>query len=103
MSLRLQVLLEAQDEFDAAQAYLNREATGAGDSFALHVQQAFDAILEFPESFSFVETLSSRSGYRRALLRKYHYTIVFKVIGESVAVVAVAHTSRRPNYWLKRL
>jgi uncharacterized protein YkwD len=26
-----------------------------------------------------------------------------KVIGENVAVVAVAHTSRRPNYWLSRL
>jgi plasmid stabilization system protein ParE len=103
MSLRLQVLSEVQDEFDAAHAYLNREAPGAGDSFAFHVQEAFDAMIENPEPFSFVETLPSSSGYRRALLRKYHYTVVFKVIGESVAVVAVAHTSRRPNYWLKRL
>lgn len=45
MSLRLKVLSAAQEEFDAAQSYLNREALGAGDSFAAHVQLAFDAMI----------------------------------------------------------
>ena len=102
MHRRLKILPAARQEFKDARLYLEREAPGTGHAFASLVQESFDAMLHNPEAFAFVETLSSRFGYRRALLRKYRYTIVFKVIGENVTVVAAAHTSRRPNYWIDR-
>ncbi len=41
-------------------------------------------------------------GYRKAILERFPYKIVFKVIdGNSVLVVAFAHHKQR-NYWRKR-
>jgi plasmid stabilization system protein ParE len=67
------------------------------------VQNAFDDIVANAELHSFVETLSSRFGYRRVHLRKYHDVIVDRIVGDFAVVVAVSHSSRRPNYWLGRL
>ncbi|RLT05905.1 MAG: type II toxin-antitoxin system RelE/ParE family toxin, partial [Planctomycetota bacterium] len=33
---------------------------------------------------------------------RFPYKIIFEMIQNEVVVLAVAHGSRRPNYWLKR-
>ena len=39
-------------------------------------------------------------GYRRKHLRRYPYSLVYRIEGEDlILVVAVAHSSRKPNYW----
>ena len=40
---------------------------------------------------------------RQAHLRTYPYRIVFIETPDSIRVLAVAHTSRRPGYWLGRV
>lgn len=56
-----------------------------------------------PETFSKVETLPDDAPYRRALLSSFRYTVIFEIVSEEVLIVALAHTSREPNYWLDRL
>jgi toxin ParE1/3/4 len=39
---------------------------------------------------------------RKFLLRQFPYTLVYRVQGEVITVIAVAHQSRQPGYWAKR-
>ncbi len=38
-------------------------------------------------------------GTSRLYLKRFPYTLIFRIEGEYVRVVAVAHQSRRPGYW----
>jgi len=52
--------------------------------------------------FPKLETLPPDQPYRRALLTVFRYAVIFEMVDDSIVVVAVAHTSRAPNYWLSR-
>ncbi len=36
------------------------------------------------------------------LMQKFPFKIIFRQVSSEIHVVAVAHTSRRPNYWTSR-
>jgi len=40
---------------------------------------------------------------RRYVMQAYPYVLPYSVWGDTVRVLAVAHTSRKPGYWLPRL
>ncbi|HXJ91522.1 MAG TPA: type II toxin-antitoxin system RelE/ParE family toxin [Terriglobia bacterium] len=83
-------LIEAQDWYEG-------EAPGLGRRF----RQAIDALTErmsanprqFPVVFKDV---------RRALLRRFPYSLFFVIEGETLLVVACFHASRDPAQWQKR-
>ena len=41
-------------------------------------------------------------GTVRLYFKRFPYTLVFRIQGESVRVIAIAHQSRRPGYWVER-
>ena len=41
-------------------------------------------------------------GVRTWPLKDYPYTLVYRVQGEVISVIAVAHQSREPGYWAGR-
>jgi plasmid stabilization system protein ParE len=40
---------------------------------------------------------------RRYVVKKCPYVLLYRAEGDTVLIVAVAHQSRRPGYWLKRV
>ena len=40
--------------------------------------------------------------FRKIKVGKFCYLLVFRIAGDEVQVLAVAHTSRKPGYWKKR-
>lgn len=100
--MTLRILAEAEAEIEAARCYLNRQSPSLGSRFLDDLAERLAAIAENPLRFPKVETLPSDQPYRRALLTIFRYAVVFEVVDATVVVVAVAHTSRAPNYWLAR-
>jgi toxin ParE1/3/4 len=92
------MLAEAEAEIETARQYLTERAPRLGRRFLDDLEQTLDAIAEHPERFSKVETLPDDASYRRALLSIFRYAVVFEMLTEEILVVAVAHTSREPNY-----
>ena len=45
---------------------------------------------------------SDADGRRRWLIRRFPYLIVYRIEGDFLHVLAIAHTSRRPEYWEAR-
>jgi len=41
-------------------------------------------------------------GSRWMPLKRFPYTLHYRVLGEAIDILAVAHQKRRPGYWLKR-
>ncbi|MHB9119774.1 MAG: type II toxin-antitoxin system RelE/ParE family toxin [Burkholderiales bacterium] len=41
-------------------------------------------------------------GTVRLYFKRFPYTLVFRIQGTSVRVIAIAHQSRRPVYWVDR-
>jgi hypothetical protein len=81
---------------------LTERSSRLGDRFVADLQETLDAVSERPERFSKLETLPDDSPYRRALLSVFRYAVVFEILTDEILVVAVAQTSREPNYWLDR-
>lgn len=43
------------------------------------------------------------AGARRFVFRRFPYTLVYRILADRIEILAVAHQSRRPEYWTSRL
>lgn len=101
--MNFRVLPEAQgDAIEAAIWYDDRQAS-LGAEFLAVVDQAFRLIQSGSRSLSKLETYNGPHDVRRLLLKRFPYAVIVLFRPEEILVVAVAHTRRRPLYWLNRL
>ena len=82
--------------------YKDRQ-TGLGDAFVAHLRQAFEAIRTRPLSLPRLEYYSGPHDIRRIVVQRFPYVAIFRHRDKEVLVIAVAHSRRRPLYWLTRL
>lgn len=87
----------AEEELLHEIGYLELRAGGLGRRFFAEVQRAEKMISQFPESAEEI-----RPGIRKRPLRKFRYSLIYSIDNESALILAVAHHSRRPSYWVGR-
>ena len=78
--------------------YLELRAKGIGRRFYAEVRRAERLIAQFPESAEEI-----RPGIRKRILRTFRYSLIYSREPESLLILAVAHHSRRPGYWVGRV
>jgi toxin ParE1/3/4 len=101
MTLRLSLGAEA-DAADAI-AWYNDQRDGLGVKFYEALERLLETIEAAPQRFPKVEGRNRRRTVKQALMRRFPYRVIFEVKDDqSLLVLAVAHTSRRPNYWRNR-
>jgi len=88
---------EAETELIEASAFFESRLPGLGKAFAASVQSVITLIREYPE----IGTPDGPSR-RRVLVRRFPYAVVYEHRQDSIFVLAVAHTHRRPGYWQDR-
>jgi len=73
------------------------QRAGRGAEVATLLERVFEEIGLWPERWPF-----STSGppYRRRVLLPVPYVVFYVADENSVEIVALAHTSRRPGYWM---
>jgi len=82
---------------------MKTSANGLGDEFLAVLDECFDRIRDAPLAFSALEEISASDEFRRCLLDRFPYVVVFRCRPDELLVVAVSHARRRPLYWLERL
>jgi plasmid stabilization system protein ParE len=97
--MKLRQLRSARKEAHEAARWYEREKPGLGGEFLDALRDALKRIQDGPLHFPPLETLDSARHLRWCLLDRFSYLIVFEVRTDEVLVLAVAHTSRQPNYW----
>ncbi len=88
----------AEEELIAAVLYYESRETDLGEEFLRQLALSFDRIHEHPLSYRIVF-----DEYRRCLMSRFPYGVVYRIEDERVLVFAVAHVRRRPGYWRDRV
>jgi len=81
----------------AARWYAERSATAAA-AFSSEIDEAESAIVRLPDAWPRFD-----HDTRRYLLRRFPFSVVYRVEAARIVIVAVAHGRRRPGYWKSRV
>ena len=87
----------AEEELNEASTYYKKARPGLGEAFIAEVEQAVDALSASPLAGAEVE-----SGVRWWLVRRFPYSILYRVCEDHIRILAIAHQKRRPFYWRGR-
>ncbi|MBX9927149.1 MAG: type II toxin-antitoxin system RelE/ParE family toxin [Hyphomicrobiaceae bacterium] len=69
-----------------------------GSRFQADLEGAVARIVQFPHAHP-----PLRGGFRRSLLTRFPYHIIYRVEDDAIRIYAVAHLKRRPGYWRRRM
>lgn len=90
---------EAEAEFYDAVAYFDLQVDGLGKDFAREVFSTINRIVDLPFGWSLVT-----ENIRRCLCKRFPYGLIYEIVDEEhVTILAIAHSSREPDYWKNRL
>lgn len=89
---------DARAEFLAAVEYYEECETGLGRRFRQLVENEIDNIEFMPFRFRVLH-----AQFRRCLIPKFPYYAIFSIERSFIFIIAVAHTKRKPGYWLDRI
>lgn len=88
---------EAQQEFMDTIRYYEEAEPGLGRRFSVEAVSAVRRLGDHPEAYRI-----RRADQRRINLKTFPFYLPFILRGETVWVLAVAHESRKPRYWVSR-
>ena len=96
--MKTRFLTFAQQEIDEAYLWFEGSSAGKGVEFLDEIDRAVRLVLAYPFASPEVEP-----GIRRCLIARFPYALLYGLDGDTIVVVAVSHTHRRPNYWIGRV
>jgi plasmid stabilization system protein ParE len=87
----------ASQELEAASSFYEDRRSGLGEELVDEVEDLCLLLSEYP-------TIGRRSDelHRSVPLRRFPFTLFYRVRGDVVQIVAVAHKRKRPGYWRRR-
>ena len=88
---------EAESELQAEATYYEQHTRGLGARFTREVEAAVNLACAFPYVGS-----PYKYATRRVYPKKFPFSIVYRVLGEEVIVLAVAPFAKKPGYWRGR-
>lgn len=88
---------EATVELEEALDWYAVRSPDAEREFALAIDHSLANLLAAPQRFAEVSP-----GFRAIRVETFPYQLIYRVVGEIVIIVTVAHLKRRPGYWKRR-
>ncbi len=88
----------ARAELDDAMAFYESRARGLGLDLQAKIEDAVAKIKHDPEAWP----PHKRSGFRKYFTERFSFTVFYMDLADCIWVAAVAHGSRRPDYWRRR-
>ncbi len=95
--MRIRIHPEAEAEFLHSFDFYSEDITRNAERFIREVEEAFESISQFPERYPVFEYDA-----RANVLKRFPFSVVYRVRNDEVHVVAIEHQSRQPGYWRAR-
>ena len=92
------LLPEADAEYWDAVGYYEKQTPGLGRKFDADFVDTMISACDFPLACPEV-----KPHVRRRLMNIFEYGIFYRIHQNSIVVIAIAHTHRKPDHWEKRL
>ena len=92
------ILLEAAEaDLTGAANWYGSYRASLGADFLLCVEEALDRIAHHPLSHPRIT-----GEYRKALVHRFPFAVVYRLLNDDAFVVAIQHSSRHPDTWRGR-
>jgi len=98
MKLPIVFRLEASAEFNEAFDWYDQQQAGLGLDFLDRVADVLAQIELMPESYQMIF-----EDVRRAAIRRFPYSIFYRIETNQITVLAVFHSRRDPKAWQSRV
>lgn len=89
---------EAVAEARAAAQWYRVRSPSAAHAFLAELDRAIEKIAEDPGIWP-----RYVGGAQRFLLKRFPFSVVYRLVSDRIEVVAIAHGRRKPGYWKGRL
>ncbi len=80
-------------------AFYHSRRAGLGMRYVADLESTLERVCDNPQRYR----IERAPDIRRAALRQFPFTLIFREAGGLIQVLAVAHYRRRPHYWIARL
>jgi plasmid stabilization system protein ParE len=87
----------AEDDLAEARDWYDAQQDGLGIEFLAAIEDVFDRIQATPELYA-----REYKGIRRTVTKRFPYVVYYRLLVESVEVLAVLHGSRSSRLWRRR-
>jgi toxin ParE1/3/4 len=87
----------ADEELNAAATFYEQRREGLGQELADEVQSTCDLLAEYPTIGRKIDQI-----HRAIPLRRFPFSLFYRVQGSLIHIIAVAHDRKRPGYWRSR-
>lgn len=84
-------------EIKSAYGWYQGQAEGLGEDFLLELESAYHVIVKLPDTWPIFQ-----KKLHRYLLRKFPFSVIYRLDMNIIYVIAVMHNSRKPGYWRTR-
>ena len=98
MNYRLIIRPEAELDLEDAFAWYESQDSGLGSEFVRAIDACISTIGRNPLAYRLIYQQS-----RRALVRRFPYSLFYVVEEDTIFVIACFHTKRNPTDWQDRL
>ena len=88
---------EALQEYSEAVKYYVERDVNLAQRFINSVEEAIFKIREYPNRYPTIE-----GDIRRCLVKRFPYALLYTVSQDSILILAVMHSNRKPGYWKYR-
>ena len=96
--MKIRLVAAAKSDMIRIWTHYERQRRGLGDEFLDELGAAVRLVRDFPGAQP-----EFWKGARRVLLKRFPYGAAYRVAGDEIQVIVVAHTSRAHRVWSKRL
>ena len=99
MRLRIEFRPEAEAEAYKSFDWYEEREPGLGARFRDAVEEVIAAIASRPNSFPIIDDTI----FRRAVLDKFPFVIIYALEDNTLVIASIFHTSRKPPIWQDRI
>ncbi len=95
--LLIQYHPDAVNEMTEAALFYEERQMGLGERLLDAIEEAIEFLREHPTLWRHDER-----GRRKYRVKRFPYLIIYKVTQQTIYILAIAHTSKKPEYWESR-
>lgn len=89
---------DARAEYVESYVWYHERGSHIAEAFEREVEHAIELLADFPDRWPLYV-----GSWRRVLLRRFPFGLVYGVRDNRIVVIAIMHTRRKPGYWKNRM
>src|SRR3990172_145174 len=101
--VKIKVSREAARELEEAATWYEKEQMGLGNRLTDVFEHAIQLLREPNPPLTPVQGKAARLGGKKLILHRFPFSLITVQFYQTITVVAFAHHSRRPGYWIERI